>query len=404
MKLYLIIVFFIFRKCARRVNVLSLTLESHDSNFSDVVDALSFMTKLDAELITFIDDKELFLCVFILVYIENMSQQQKNFDFMSHEAHYDCCFCFIHLNDRANLEFNVIKEDRFHHEVMRMRKNMKQMKISQKNRYCTFTDLNQQMSLAFISSTLDIILTQSSDSAHSKYENIIKLLHSLLINTIFISVIMIKYEEQLRSFFFSSEWFRIQSLIHHLESYSFQKHACWSIIISNLLRCWLKKFHIQKKYIQAIEQVFESSIKDEVTSLDLIITFFVIIAKINTLLMINSLSVEDWVDFQDAIKHFRWLFQQLHEAASQAISSSWNVFRDFSLFSQRSSVIASTQSSESLKSAIRAALSKKKFLTNDFENINKRLNVHINCHHELIIKEYNMCSNCNVLIEEDKHR
>jgi len=67
----------------------------------------------------------------------------------------------------------------------------------------------------------------------------------------------------------------------------------------------LKKFHIQKKYIQAIKQVFESSIKDEVTSLDLIITFFAIIAKINTLLMIDSLSVEDRVDFQDAIKHFR---------------------------------------------------------------------------------------------------
>jgi len=305
MKLYLIIVFFIFRKCARRVNVLSLTLESHDSNFLDVVDALSFMTELDAELITFIDDKELFLCVFILVYIENMSQQQKNFDFMSHEAHYDCRFCFIHLNDRINLEFDIIKEDWFHHEVMCMWKNMKQMKISQKNRYCTFTDLNQQMSLAFISSTLDIILTRSSDSAHSKYENIVKLLHSLLINTIFISVVMIKYEEQLRSFFFSSEWFKIQSSIHHLESYSFQEHARWSIIISNLLCCWLKKFHIQKKYIQAIKQVFESSIKDEVTSLDLIITFFAIIAKINTLLMIDSLSVEDRVDFQDAIKHFR---------------------------------------------------------------------------------------------------
>ncbi len=111
MKLYLIIIFFIFRECARRINVLSLTLESHDSNFSNVVDTLSFMTELNAELITFIDDKELFLCVFILVYIKNMFQQQKNFDFMNHEAYYDCRFCFIHSNDRINLEFNIIKED-----------------------------------------------------------------------------------------------------------------------------------------------------------------------------------------------------------------------------------------------------------------------------------------------------
>ncbi len=168
MKLYLIIIFFIFRECARRINVLSLTLESHDSNFSNVVDTLSFMTELNAELITFIDDKELFLCVFILVYIKNMFQQQKNFDFMNHEAYYDCRFCFIHSNDRINLEFNIIKEDWFHHEVMCMWKNMKQMKILQKNKYCTSTDLNQQMSLAFISLTLDIILIQSVEKCNDR--------------------------------------------------------------------------------------------------------------------------------------------------------------------------------------------------------------------------------------------
>ncbi len=59
---------------------------------------------------------------------------------------------------------------------------------------------------------------------------------------------------------------------------------------------------------------------------------------------------------------------------------------------------------EFMKTAVKAALTIKKSLTNDFENICKRSNIHMSCHHELTLNEYDMCSNCNVLIEEDKHR
>lgn len=86
-----------------------------------------------------------------------------------------------------------------------MRKNMSQMSIIQKDKYCTATELNLNIHLRIISSALDIILTRSSDSAHSEYDDIIKLLHILLVSTILTDAISKTYEDQLRSFSFSSD-------------------------------------------------------------------------------------------------------------------------------------------------------------------------------------------------------
>lgn len=405
MSVYLIIAVFTFRERARRFNVLSLTLDSHESNFSDVVDAFSSMKNLDSDISISINDKKIFLCVFILAYLDDMSQQQKNSEFLSYDAHYDCRFCFVHKDQRVDLEFDIIQHDWFHHESMRMWKKMNQMNSSQRDKYCTFTELNSEISLTAISSALDIILTRSSDSVHTEYDDIVKLLHMSLINTILIKTFSIEYELQLRAFLFSSDWAWLQSSLHHLSSYSFQEHARWSVIIFNLLRFWLMKSHVQSKYYQAIETVFKNIIDEQITELDLIITSFAVIAKTNTLLMTDNLFTQDRIDFQIAVKHSRWLFQQLHETASLAMSASQNVSRtaSSSSSSQRSFIIESMHKSESMKTAVKAALTIKKLSTNDFENICKRSNVHMNCHHELALNEYDMCSNCNVLIEEDKH-
>jgi len=79
------------------------------------------------------------------------------------------------------------------------------MNSSQRDKYCTFTELNSEISLTAISSALDIILTRSSDSVHTEYDDIVKLLHMSLINTILIKTFSIEYELQLRAFLFSSD-------------------------------------------------------------------------------------------------------------------------------------------------------------------------------------------------------
>ena len=207
MNMYLIIAAFSFRERARKTNVLSFTLKFHDNNFSDVVDSLLIMLKLNADVILFIKSKPTYVCVFIFVYVKDMLQQQKNFEFKSQNANYECCFCIIHSDNRITLDFDIVKNKRYHHEILRMRKKMFQMKfMKEKNEYVKFHDLNRkESSLFIIFSALNIIVTRFNNSVHSKYDDIVKFMHILLMKVIFINSEAKLYVEQLHFFSYSSD-------------------------------------------------------------------------------------------------------------------------------------------------------------------------------------------------------
>ena len=73
MNMYLIIVAFSFRERARKANVFSFTLKFHDSNFSDVVDSLLIILKLNVDVILLVENKSTYVCVFTLAYVKDMS-------------------------------------------------------------------------------------------------------------------------------------------------------------------------------------------------------------------------------------------------------------------------------------------------------------------------------------------
>ena len=204
MNMYLIIVVFSFRERVRKANVLFLTLKFHDSNFPNVVNSLSVMLKLNVNVIFIIKGKPTYVCMFTLAYVKDMSQQQKNFEFKSQNADYECRFCIIHFNNRATLNFNIVKNERYHYKILRMRKKMSQMKfMKKKNEYVKLHDLNRKESLFFIIfSALNIIVTRLSDFVYSKYDDIVKFMHILLMKVILIDSEVKSYAEQLRSFLY----------------------------------------------------------------------------------------------------------------------------------------------------------------------------------------------------------
>ena len=116
MKIYEIIASFFFRERARRVNVLSLIFDFHGSNFADVVDAFQHMTYFDEGISISINGEEVFLCAFNHMFVGDMPQQQKNFDFKSQNAILGCRFCFILNVDRDRLDYDLITNDRFHNQ------------------------------------------------------------------------------------------------------------------------------------------------------------------------------------------------------------------------------------------------------------------------------------------------
>ena len=181
MSMYVMFAAFSFRERTRQVNVLSLTLESHESNFFDVIAVLrSSLTSLERdELLKLNDKQKIFLCVFILSFLEDMSQQNENFEMMNQRVNLECRFCFIHVKKRDNVKYDITKNDPFHHEILKMRKKMNSINKIQQDQYCQDIDLNSTTSLLFtITSILDIIRTRSSDIC--KFKDDRKLSHQLM--------------------------------------------------------------------------------------------------------------------------------------------------------------------------------------------------------------------------------
>ena len=98
----------------------------------------------------------------------------------------------------------MLCNERFHHEIIRIKKHMINMKKTQQIIYNRNIELNLNKSLlVFIFSVFDVILTRSSDFAHFEYNDITKLLHILLMTTILTSQIQKEYSDILRDFVYS---------------------------------------------------------------------------------------------------------------------------------------------------------------------------------------------------------
>lgn len=206
MKFYVNIISFNFRKRTRRINVLFLILNSHDNNFNDVVHALQKFYQLNADKIIQINEIFILICVFIMTFLNDMSQQQKNFEFLFQKINFECRFCFIHVNFRENLNFDFIEYDRYHFDTFKMRNEQRNIFTQKKkNKYDIMIDIDSNdFSFFSIFSFFDIIITRSNDSAHSKYNDITKKFHQLLMNVILISNVQKLYIVKFRRFFFFS--------------------------------------------------------------------------------------------------------------------------------------------------------------------------------------------------------
>ena len=69
------------------------------------------------------------ICVFIMIFIENMSQQNVNVKIKSQKVKIDCRFCVIYKDIRENFNYDTFENERFHHEIMKMRNKIKSLNI-----------------------------------------------------------------------------------------------------------------------------------------------------------------------------------------------------------------------------------------------------------------------------------
>lgn len=177
------------------------------------------------------------------------------------------------------------------------------------------------------------------------------------------------------------------------------------IILSILLRCWLTKKWIQSKYLDALKTLFFSN-ANSLSSLDFIVRVYVMIIRSNCIVMSQIITVVDWFKM-------RWLIIKTHQelqllmkaavVASMKTSESREIFRSSSFSLSRSSSSSQTLRRQLNSSVIDNIISlDKKEL--EYDNMQKRSNMHNEVHLKEIVREYIIINNVNVLIEEEKHR
>lgn len=352
------------------------------------------MYDLDGGIFLTINGKKTLVCAFTLAYLGDMPQQNENAGFLSQRANKGCRFCFVSSTDRSNLSYDITSNRRFHHENMRMRKELTSIKTKTKQIiYGRDTGLSvENPSLATISPALDIILSRPSDPAHSEYGGITKLAHLLLMNAILTPTAQMQYRALLRGFSYPPGWSRLQSPQHHLNSYRLQEHARWSIIGTALLRVWLREKHIQASYLEGLMAVHKLNTFRGTIVVDMIVSAFGPIARSNALLMADSLTSHEQTNFIGIILDARANFINLLEAAALAAIANP---RSRSATPVRQSTSSSRAGTPSAPTTAKAEA---------FRSDQNRPNVHIGIHYADVLKEYGLASNCNVLIIEDKHK
>ena len=169
MRIYIISADLNANKQIKQSNVFVLTLEPHDFQFDDVIAALqSALFKLNQELIITINNEEVFVCAYTLAFVEDMPQQQANKKLMNQNTNYGCEFCLIYKSQKANLNFDIMLQRQYHHQIMTIQHWENQLTASVKDIFFQSTELHEhQTSLIQFAPALNIIQTHSPDMTHS---------------------------------------------------------------------------------------------------------------------------------------------------------------------------------------------------------------------------------------------
>jgi hypothetical protein len=416
----------------RPANIFPLTLSPHGSNFDDTVRALQSLGQLDHGIETTINGEKVLMCVPTLCYIGDMPQQDKNSGFRGPRAKKFCRFCLIGQkaveSGRPNdvLDFDIVTHGRYHFQTVEMRKELNSKPTNAKtNAYAAQWGLGTtNPALADISPALDLIMSRPPDPAHSEYQGITELMHTLLLGGILSEAGKEAYARNLRTWPFPPGWGRLQSPLHHLKSYSLASHARWSVIVPTLLRSWLRPRHIHKIFLAEGKK----QLGTENDVVEFIVRSFARLAKSNSVLMGLKVSADDRMNLGEIVRAARLAYQQLCQFTSQSIIANPRAYSRFpsrvptagSGGGRRSesaqpdphamppppprfrpgaatadTPIVSVEGQGIIATPKRAA---------QFIHDMTRPNVHLGIHYPLVAHEYGLPVNVNTLLGENQHR
>jgi hypothetical protein len=144
---------------------------------------------------------------FVIVFLNDMKQQQKSIDFFESRVTKSCRFCNFDANNRQNLFRDTIANEKYHFEMKKFRRNISRLfEITKIKANLVKNDLIAKSSIfEKIISTLDIIMNFSFDFVHNEYYELIRRLYSMLEKSILILEEFEQFNDVFQNFLFSFE-------------------------------------------------------------------------------------------------------------------------------------------------------------------------------------------------------
>ena len=189
------------------------------------------------------------------------------------------------------------------------------------------------------------------------------------------------------------------------------------IITSILLRCWFREEHLDIRYRRATQRVFSHDIiEHNITIIDAIVKCYVCFVESNIIIIALVIRVRTNTIMFETRSIIQKLFETTRQAKSTSTTKDSSRSRATSMNFINNAVIDRHNIANNVKDDFTTEFVENNLLrknwddqninkqTQFFQRLKKRFNMHVRLHYENVVKEFAFSSNCDIFLDEDRHR
>ena len=174
---------------------------------------------------------------FNIIFFENMFQQTKNVEFFSHQIIKKCRICICSKNKKNDFEYDIVFNDKYYSIITKQRKNATNLTTEERKIYFRNLKIKSKKSsidrLTFVS---NIILLRIYNALYFKWHELNKIIHNLLMITIFNKHKVKTYLKSFQNIRYFFEWFYIQNAVYYIWSWFLSKTNKTNLLLSLIFR------------------------------------------------------------------------------------------------------------------------------------------------------------------------
>ncbi|EAQ85495.1 hypothetical protein CHGG_09509 [Chaetomium globosum CBS 148.51] len=256
----------------KREGIFPLTLGPHGTDLADIVQSLFHMKTLDSGKHLRIGGRDVFVCSFVVHITGDMPSQSKLSGSKGHQALLPCRSWNIPIDQRGNLEYNIIDNGRYymqHLDNISFVRGLssKRAKDEAEKRLGVVCNGELMANITKLFPALDVLRSRPIDAAHSEFAGIARVMLDVLFmpDGLLLEPARNELAKVYQDFTFPPGWSALQNPKTHRGSYKMNEHARSSVLTPVILRCWLRPRHVRpdlhERLVRFAPQFLDTSIR-----------------------------------------------------------------------------------------------------------------------------------------------